>query len=199
MKLYDMTMKGYIEKLKSSEPAPGGGSASAFCGAQGAALIAMVARLTLEREKYAEFWPACEEAAESCDKLSDALLQQSELDTSAYLALADAFRMAKRTEQERSIRAEAIEKATVYATQVPLETMRLGLSALRIASALQGKFNANAASDYGVAIANLLACLKGASMNVEINLPGIKNETLRNELQSEEMAILHDSESLALR
>ncbi len=199
MKLYDTTMKGYVEKLRSSEPAPGGGSASAFCGAQGAALIAMVARLTLGREKYAEFWPLCEEAAVSCDKLSDALLQQSELDTSAYLALADAFRMAKSTEQEKSIRAAAIEKATVYATKVPLETMRLALSALQIAAGLQGKFNANAASDYGVAVANLLACLKGASLNVEINLPGIRNEKLRNELQNEEMTILHESESLAPR
>lgn len=198
MKLYELSVREYGERLKSSEPAPGGGTASAFSGLQGAALITMVAELTLGREKYAEYAPVCHEATELGSKLFERFEELTEEDAQAYFAVADAFKLPKSTEEEKLQRSAAIREATLRATKVPFETMSLGLEGIRMAAKLSGKSNPNAASDLGVAALCLNACVQGAWFNVRINLPGLKNEAMQNDFFVKGSAMRDEAERLCV-
>ena len=176
MKLIDMQVKDYLDLLKSDAPAPGGGSVSALAGAQGVGLFMMVADLTLGKEKYADYQEICVQAKEKGVALYEELVESIDKDTDAFNLIADAFKMPKETDEEKAARRKAIADGTLVATQVPFRTMQLGYEGLMIAKEMIGKSNPNAASDLGVAILNLTACIKGAWLNVMINLPGVKDE-----------------------
>lgn len=176
MKLIDMEVKEYLDVLKSDAPAPGGGSVSALAGAQGVALFTMVADLTLGKEKYAEYQEVCREAKEKGCVLYDELISGVDKDTEAFNLVSSAFKMPKETDEEKEARKQAIADGTLAATEVPFRTMQLGYEGLLLAKTMIGKSNPNAASDLGVAILNLTACIKGAWLNVKINLPGVKDE-----------------------
>ena len=176
MKLVDMQVKDYLDLLKSDAPAPGGGSVSALAGAQGVGLFMMVADLTLGKEKYADYQEICGEAKEKGAALYAELVEAIDKDTEAFNLIAAAFKMPKETDEDKAARRKAIADGTLVATQVPFRTMQLGYEGLMIAKEMIGKSNPNAASDLGVAILNLTGCIKGAWLNVLINLPGVKDE-----------------------
>lgn len=171
-----MTIKDYLDLLKTDAPAPGGGSVSALSAAQGAALVAMVCDLTIPKGKYAEYKELCQEVKESILKVYDDLVIGIDKDTDAYNKVSAAFKLPKATDEEKAARSEAIQSATIIATEVPYETIELCLEGLKITEKAVGKSNPNASSDLGVAALNLLAGAKGAYMNVMINLPSIKSE-----------------------
>ena len=176
MKLIDMQVKEYLDVLKSDAPAPGGGSVSALAGAQGAALFIMVADLTIGKEKYADWQEVCKAAKEKGAALYEELTAAVDKDTEAFNLVSAAFKMPKETDEEKAARKQAIADGTLVATEVPFRTMQLGYEGLMTARTMIGKSNPNAASDLGVAILNLTACIKGAWLNVKINLPGVKDE-----------------------
>ena len=183
MKLVDMTVKEYLEVLKSDAPAPGGGSVSALSAAQGAALVSMVCELTIPKEKFAEYKELCEEVKADILKVYDALVIGIDKDTEAFNQVSAAFKLPKATDEEKAARSKAIQAATVVATKVPYETMELCMKGLEITAKIVGKSNPNAASDLGVATLNLLAGIKGAYLNVMINLPGIKDEAAKADFE----------------
>lgn len=188
MKLVEMTVREYLDLLKSNAPAPGGGSVSALSGAQGVGLISMVADLTIGRERYAEFEEGCKEAGEKATNLYNSLVQSIDKDTEAFNLVSAAFKMPKETEEEKAARKKAIADATLTATEVPFETMQLVFEGLKVAQTIVGKSNPNAASDLGVAALNLLSAMKGAWLNVLINLPGVKDEAEKEKFaQGEKM------------
>lgn len=100
MKLADMQVESYLELVASDAPAPGGGSASALCGAQGIGLVAMVARLTLGKKKFAEFHEICEKVANEAEDICDKLTRQIDIDTKAYGCIADTKLMKDRKKAE---------------------------------------------------------------------------------------------------
>ena len=180
----DMTMEScrvFVKVLASDAPAPGGGSVSALSAAQGAALTSMVCELTIPKEKFAEYKELCEEVKADILKVYDALVVGIDKDTEAFNQVSAAFKLPKATDEEKAARSKAIQAATVVATKVPYETMELCMEGLEITAKIVGKSNPNAASDLGVAALNLLAGLKGAYLNVMINLPGIKDEAIKAE------------------
>lgn len=179
MKLVEMTVKDYLNVLKSDAPAPGGGSVSALSAAQGAGLVAMVCDLTIPKEKFAQYKELCTEVKAEILQIYDKLIVGIDKDTEAFNQVSAAFKLPKETDEEKAARSKAIQAATVVATEVPFETMQLCIKGLEITSKIVGKSNPNAASDLGVAALNLLAGLKGAYLNVMINLPGIKDENAR--------------------
>ena len=183
MKLVDMTVKDYLDLLKSDAPAPGGGSVSALSAAQGVGLVAMVADLTIGREKYAEYEQVCKEAKEEALKLYEALVAAIDEDTEAFNKVPAAYKMPKDTDEQKAARSAAIRKANVGATQVPYETIKLCLAGLKVTETMVGKSNPNAASDLGVAALNLMAGIRGAWLNVKINLPGIKDEAAKAQFE----------------
>lgn len=184
MKLVDMTVTSYIDLLNSDAPAPGGGSASALCGAQGAALVSMVAGLTIGKKKYPDDQELCVEVAKKASELKNALLLQVDKDTEAFNLVSAAFKLPKETDEEKAARSKAIADATLVATRVPFETMQLCLEALHYSKALLGHSNTNAASDLGVSALNLITCMKGAWLNVLINLGGVKDEAQAQEFRT---------------
>ena len=184
MKLVDMTVTSYLDLLNSDAPAPGGGSASALCGAQGAALVSMVAGLTIGKKKYPDDQELCAEVAQKASKLKDALLAQVDKDTEAFNLVSAAFKLPKETDEEKAVRSKAIADATLVATQVPFETMKICLEALGYSKSLIGHSNTNAASDLGVSALNLITCMKGAWLNVLINLGGVKDEEKANDFRT---------------
>ncbi len=192
MKLTEMTVKSYMDLLNSDAPAPGGGSASALCGAQGAALVSMVAGLTIGKKKYPLDQDLCIEVAQKTSALKDALTLQIDKDTEAFNLVSDAFKLPKETEEDKAKRSKAIADATLVATRVPFETMRLCLETLHYTKALIGHSNTNAASDLGVSALNLIACMKGAWLNVLINLGGLADEAQAKDFRAkgEEMVKL---------
>ena len=108
----------------------------------------------------------------------DELIIGIDKDTEAFNKVSSAFKLPKDTDEQKAARSKAIQEATVTATEVPYETMALCMKGLEITQKIVGKSNSNAASDLGVAALNLLAGLKGAYLNVKINLPSIKDETI---------------------
>lgn len=188
MKLVDMTVKNYLDVLKSEAPAPGGGSVSALSAAQGAGLVAMVCDLTIPKEKYAEYKDLCQSVKAEILEVFDELVIGIDKDTEAYNKVSAAFKLPKGTDEEKATRSKAIQEATIIATEVPYETMELCMKGIEITAKIVGKSNPNASSDLGVAALNLLAGIKGAYLNVMINLPGIKSE--------EEKARFKDAEEM---
>lgn len=176
MKLVDMQITDYMELLASGAPAPGGGSASALTGAQGAGLAAMVAALTLSKKKYEADQALCEKVQEEATALQRKLLKQVDEDTEAFNLVSAAFKLSKDTEEEKARRSAKIVEATLVATQVPFHTMELALEGLILAKSLVGHSNTNCASDLGVGALSLNACLWGAWLNVSINLGGLGDE-----------------------
>ena len=179
MKLVDMTVKDYLDLLKSDAPAPGGGSVSALSAAQGIGLVAMVSDLTIGRERYADFEEGFKKAKAEATELYAKLVEAIDKDTEAFNLVSAAFKMPKDTDENKEARSKAIADATLVATEVPFETLTLCMDALKVTETIVGKSNPNAASDLGVAALNLLAGIKGAWLNVMINLPGVKDEAAK--------------------
>jgi formiminotetrahydrofolate cyclodeaminase len=175
MKLIDMKMDDYLELLKSDAPAPGGGSVSALSGAQGCALFMMVADLTIGKSKYEDYQEICLAAKEKGQPLYEELMAGIDKDTDAFNLISNAFKMPKDTDEEKAARKKAIADGTLAATEIPFRNMQLAYEGLQIAKTLVGHSNPNCASDLGVGILQLRACVYGAWLNVKINLPGVKD------------------------
>ena len=172
MKLIDMQVTGYLDVLASDAPAPGGGSAAALCGAQGAGLVTMVAGQTTSKKRYEAEWPIAQKVIDEGTPVYQALTLQVDKDTDAYNLVAAAFKMPKETDEEKALRRKAIADATLVATEVPFETLRLAAEAMELAATLPGHYNTNCASDLGVGVH---PAAHGAWMNVQINLGGVKD------------------------
>ncbi|NLD20043.1 MAG: cyclodeaminase/cyclohydrolase family protein [Clostridiales bacterium] len=199
MKLIDLKLNEYLDILLSDAPAPGGGSVSALAGAQGAALMAMVADLTTAKEKYAEDYETCKEAREKAGKLYTDFAAAIDEDTEAFNLVAAAFKMPKETQDEKTARREAIADGTLESTKVPFGVMKMAASGLKVAEMLVGHSNPNCGSDLGVGVLNLMTCMKGAWLNVKINLPGVKDEKLASQYQEEGRKMMAEGEELAGR
>jgi methenyltetrahydrofolate cyclohydrolase len=167
----DLTVGQFADRLASSEPVPGGGSASAVAGALGASLVAMVAELTQGRTKYADYASLCEAASPAARALSDDLLRLADEDASAYAACAIAMKLPRESFTDQELRDRQIRETAQVAAEVPLECVERCVDALGIAESLAGRSNRNAASDLRVASLLLEAAADGAAANVIVNLP----------------------------
>ncbi len=176
--LASLSLRDLASALASESPAPGGGSASAAAGAAGAALLAMVARLTLGKEKYRASWGEMEPVVRHADSAREKLLELVDEDTRAFDAIVAARRLPKETDEQKGSRKQAIDDATVVATTVPLQTASIAANALALAPLALEKGNPGCASDGWVAALLLGAAVEGALANVAINLPGISDGEL---------------------
>jgi glutamate formiminotransferase/formiminotetrahydrofolate cyclodeaminase len=166
-----MTVDALTERLASSDPVPGGGSAAALAGAMAAALVAMVAELTSGRSEYAAHEAAINELRVSALARRALLLELAEEDAVAYDAVVRARRLPKDSESEREVRADALRSAMLDAARVPLRTAVVAAEVLELAERIAPIGNRNAVSDAGVAAQLSAAALRGALLNVRINLP----------------------------
>ncbi len=171
------TSVSFLEELASGEPTPGGGSASAYSAALAASLVAMVGRVTVGKKKYADvegdMWPLIEEASELQSLMKQAVAKDAE----AFEAYMKARRLPRDTAQQKEDRIQAIQAASINAAEIPLHVARSAVQILRLAVRAAEMGNVNAISDAGTAAALAQAALKGAGLNVRINLLGLEKES----------------------
>ena len=174
-KLIDLTARGLAEETASESPAPGGGSISAYMGALAAALGTMVANLTSHKAAYDDRWEEFSNAAEKGQELMERLLHLVDEDTAAFNRIMDVFAMPKKTDAEKAARAEAMESATLYATEVPLHTMETAFETFDLLRNMASNGNPASVTDAGVGTLAARAAVRGAVLNVKINASGLKD------------------------
>jgi formiminotetrahydrofolate cyclodeaminase len=179
------TLDEFITVLASDAPTPGGGSVAALNGAMGVALLEMVCNLTIGKEKFRESWPDLEPIRTELEHLREELLDSIDRDAKLYDLVTAAYKMPKEEDQEKAARKEAIQSALKTAAETPKATARYIHQALKRALEVAEKGNPNVLSDAGVATTCLKAGLKGALMNIAINLGGIKDEAYTKQMRIE--------------
>ncbi|MFI3285040.1 MAG: glutamate formimidoyltransferase [Rikenellaceae bacterium] len=193
-KLIDMSCKGFATETASESPAPGGGSISAYMGALGAALATMVANLSSHKAGWDSRWAEFSAVAERGQAIMAELLHLVDEDTAAFNAIMATFAMPKSTDQEKAARAKALEAATLYATEVPLRTMRASLSAFELAETMAAEGNPNSISDAGVGALALRSAVMGAALNVRINAAGLKDKTAAEKFVTEATQLVAEAQ-----
>jgi formiminotetrahydrofolate cyclodeaminase len=173
--LPEKTLKQFLDELASAAPVPGGGSVAALSGALAASLIAMVCRLTLGKKGYESVQAEMQTILERAESLDHALREQMQADIDAYAHVMQAYSLPKSTEADQAVRTETIQSALKHASEVPLRVAELCSDVLDLAQPVAEKGNKNAASDGGVGALMAEAGLRGAALNVSINLSGIKD------------------------
>lgn len=184
-RLIDMTCKGFAEETASESPAPGGGSISAYMGALGAALGTMVANLSSHKAGWDDRWEEFSLWAEKGQALMAELLHLVDEDTEAFNRIMAVFAMPKTTDEEKAARSAALQVATLYATEVPLRTMKAAERVFEIVKAMAELGNPNSVSDAGVGALAARSAVLGARLNVRINAAGLKDKVKAAELVGE--------------
>ena len=184
-RLVDLTCKGFAEETASESPAPGGGSIAAYMGALGAALGTMVANLSAHKPGWDDRWEEFSDWAERGQTLTQELLHLVDEDTAAFNRIMAVFAMPKSTDEERAARSAALQEATLYATEVPLRTMRTAMEVFPIVRAMAAEGNPNSVSDAGVGALAARSAVYGARLNVRINAAGLKDRTKAEALVGE--------------
>lgn len=184
-KLTALTVKGFADETLRESPAPGGGSVAAYMGALGAALGTMVANLSAHKPGWDDRWEEFSRWADKGVKLEAELLHLVDEDTEAFNRIMTAFGMPKNTDEDKRLRSEAIQKATLFAAQVPLETMKASFKAFEICKAMAETGNPNSVSDAGVGALAARAAVLGAGLNVKINASSLKDKAQAEALINE--------------
>jgi methenyltetrahydrofolate cyclohydrolase len=175
------TIEDFLNALADRVPAPGGGATAALHAAQGAALVAMVARYS-DGEKYAEHATTITQVRDNADDLRTRALTLAEQDAAAFGAVTRAYALPKSTDDEKQARSRAIRAALVEAGRVPARVIAVAKQVISLTEHLQPIGNPNVISDVAAAADAARAALSTARINVEINLSGISDPTARDEL-----------------
>ena len=186
----------FLNELSTNSPAPGGGSVAALAGSLGAALSSMVAALTHEKKEMLESKPLMDEIGVEAQQLKDRLAVLVEEDTQAFNKVMEANRLPATTDEEKDIKKESLDSANKYAIQIPLETAQKCLRVIELSQELVTNGNPNSVSDAGVAAEVALAGLRGACMNVMINLSEIDDTSYCEALQNEVDSLIKNGESI---
>jgi glutamate formiminotransferase/formiminotetrahydrofolate cyclodeaminase len=175
--LMSLSSTDFLEELSTNSPAPGGGSVSALAGSLGAALASMVAALTHEKKELMVLKPEMDEVGIEAQSLKDRLNLLVDEDTVAFNKVMEANRMLAATDGERATKAVAVGKANKYAIEIPLEAAECCFRVIELSEILVEKGNPISVTDAGVAAEVGLAGVRGAAMNVLVNLSGVEDNS----------------------
>ncbi len=168
-----LSVAGFVAETASESAAPGGGSVAAAVGALGAALGTMVANLSAHKRGWDARWEFFSDWAESGQRLKDDLLRLMDEDTAAFNRVMEALALPKATAEEKTARKAALAAANLAATEVPFQVMRRAAESFPLLLAMAREGNPASASDAGVGALCARAAVRGAWLNVRINLPGL--------------------------
>lgn len=188
-KLTDLSLSSFIWETSSDSPAPGGGSVAAAMGALGAALGTMVANLSGHKRGWDDRWEEFAAWAEKGVMMQKRLLELVDEDTDAYNGILKAFEMPKKTEEEKAARVAAVEAATLQASLVPLTVMKEAFRVFDLLKEMTEKGNPNSVTDGAVGVLAVRACIRGAFLNVRINVKGLKDRAMADKLIAEAQEI----------
>jgi len=190
------TIEAYLERLASAEPEPGGGSVAALVGALAAALVSMVTNLTLGKEKYAGVEAVMVDLKVNAEFVRARLADLVTEDALAYGAVAEAMKLPKGTDDEKTVRADALQEALVGAALVPLEVAEAATEVARLTLTAAELGNPNAVSDAGVAAVLADAAAHSAALNVKINLAWIDDKDFCRDTWTRVEAVLSETAHL---
>ena len=197
MSLVKHSVSDFLAAIRSASPTPGGGSAAALAGAMGASLGAMVAGLPKNTAATEEDAQRLRAAGERCAALAGDLERLVDVDSAAYELVMAAYKRPKATDEDKAVRTAAIQSAFREAIAAPLAVMRASAAAAEQAVVVAGLGNRAAASDLEVGVELLHAALRGARLNVDVNLGSVKDaeyvEKIRNDVTEFARAIAHES------
>ncbi len=181
-KLADLDLKAFMEETASESPAPGGGSVSAYMGALGTALGTMVANLSSHKKGWDDRWKEFSDWAEKGKAIQDRLLDLVDEDTEAFNMIMEAYRHPKTTDEEKKNRILAISNATKNAIIVPFKVMETAFNAFPLIREMVEKGNPSSVTDAAVGALALRSCIRGAFLNVRINIEGLEDKEFTNEI-----------------
>jgi glutamate formiminotransferase/formiminotetrahydrofolate cyclodeaminase len=188
--LIERTLRAFSDDLSADTPVPGGGSAAAYAGAMGAALAAMVARISAKKNGSEDLGPFAEEM----DALRQDFLRLVDEDSAAYARVAEAMKLPRKTDEQKRERQERMQTALLDASRVPLEVARRGRRLLDACQRGVESASPMTASDIGVGALMAEAALRGAALNVMINLASLKDPAQVKELSEDLDRTLEGSE-----
>jgi len=192
-RLVHLSLAEFTESVASQAPAPGGGSVAALAGAQAAALLAMVCRLTIGKKKYAAVEAEVLAALPKIDDLHNELLRLVDADAAAYDTYAAAVALPKESSAQQEVRRAAIQNAARTAAEAPLRTLAACHAVAEAIHRLYSIVNRNCLSDSGTAMQLALAGAGGAAMNVLINLPQIDDPSFRQQRKEKVDSLLNET------
>ena len=184
-KLAGLSLSEFVWKTSSDSPAPGGGSVSAAMGAMGAALGSMVANLSAHKRGWDDRWEEFASWAEKGAALQKRLLELVDEDTDAFNGIMKAFEMPKKSDEEKTARSLAIENATKHASMIPLAVMKEAFKSFELFEQMVTTGNPNSVTDAAVGVLATRACIRGAYLNVRINLSNLKDRPFAENLIKE--------------
>ena len=190
MKITDNSCAEFVRVLATKAPVPGGGGASALCGAIGTALGNMVGSLTVGKKRYAAVEPEIKAMQAKCDALQAELLALVEKDAEAFAPLAAAYGLPKDTPEQAAEKDRVMEAALKAACEVPLAIMQRCCEAVELMEGFAAKGSKIAVSDAGVGAALCRAALEGASLNVFINTKAMKDRAAAAAFDAKANALL---------
>lgn len=182
----------FLDALASGEPTPGGGGAAALMGATGAALISMVCRLTLGKKGYEAVEDDLRELLAEAEALRASLQDMVGDDAAAFDRLMSAYRLPKTSDEEKAYRGAAIQNGLKAATLAPLECARAAAEVIRLSARAVERGNTNVISDVGVGVLAGWAALRSAALNVQINVPQLKDHSFADHALTEIAALLDE-------
>lgn len=195
-RLVSMSLIDFADETASESPAPGGGSVSAYIGALGISLATMVANLSSHKKGWDDRWKEFSEWADKGQVIKKNLIALVDEDTRAFNQIMNAFGLPKGTEQEKKVRSESIQAATLNAIEVPLKTMKICLESMTIIKEMVKEGNPNSVTDAGVGALCARSAIIGAYLNVKVNGSGLKDKAYMEKTMKEAESIKLMAENL---
>jgi glutamate formiminotransferase/formiminotetrahydrofolate cyclodeaminase len=181
-KLVNMKLNDFADETASESPAPGGGSIAAYVGSLGASLATMVANLSSHKKGWDERWEEFSKWAQKGQQYKDELIQLVDADTKAFNQIMTAMSLPKVTDEEKTIRSNAIQEATKFAIEIPYKVMQSTFNSMEVIKAMAEIGNPNSVSDAGVGALCARSAVIGAFMNVRINASGYQDKNFVNDI-----------------
>ena len=192
--LLNLNLREFSNETAAESPAPGGGSISAYVGALGISLAAMVANLSSHKRGWDDQWEEFSDWAERAQVIKDTLLKLVDEDTNAFNAIMDAFRLPKGTADEKTKRSKAIQDATRYAIEIPFKVMQTSFDSFEIIKEMAKIGNPNSVTDAGVGALCARAAVHGSFLNVKVNTMDLKDKKYVAEVLKKGKQILQKTE-----
>lgn len=194
-KLVSMSLKAFADETSSESPAPGGGSISAYVGALGIALAGMVANLSSHKRGWDNRWKEFSDVAEAAEQMKVKLIRLVDEDTRAFNKIMDAFGLPNGNPEEKTARKQAIQAATRFAIETPLEVMKISLKSMDLIRHMAESGNPNSVSDAGVGALCARTAVLGAGLNVKINCAGYEDTEFVNQALAEADSLIAQANS----
>lgn len=195
-KLVSMSLIDFADETASESPAPGGGSVSAYIGALGISLATMVANLSSHKKGWDDRWKEFSGWADKGQVIKKNLIALVDEDTRAFNQIMNAFGLPKGTDQEKKVRSEAIQAATLNAIEVPLKTMKICLESMTVIKEMVKEGNPNSVTDAGVGALCARSAVIGAYLNVKVNGSGLKDKAYMEKTMKEAEAMKAAAENM---